>query len=389
MPARSDVPGRWGSTVLALILLSLTVVSLWSSVMTRSAALMADQSRVVSADYAEARFQVGQEESLERKYRVEPVPEVRALHAAAARALDNAMRQLAIDGEAPERVQSAEIITRNAAYVGSVRSLFEATDRHDTALALQIDHTVVDPVSSALQADVYGLAQQHNWAAARYGQQLRHTETVALAATIGVFAVGMLLVALVLRARRRYDRQSAVHAAASESQARHDALTGLPNRLAFDERLQTALIAALPAGGSVGVVLLDLDRFKEVNDTLGHHYGDKLLELIGPRLREVLRQDDLVARLGGDEFVIMLAGDRTAAGKPKPDPGPGPERAYVQITERALEALTHPFIVEGLSLVVEASAGLAIFPQDGTSPPAARGHRDVCRQDHAHARDSI
>lgn len=126
----------------------------------------------------------------------------------------------------------------------------------------------------------------------------------------------MLLVALVLRARRRYDRQFAVNAAASERQARHDALTGLPNRLAFGEQLQTALIAALPAGRSVGVVLLDLDRFKEVNDTLGHHYGDKLLELIGPRLREVLRPDDLVARLGGDEFVIMLAGDRTPEGRP-------------------------------------------------------------------------
>ena len=376
-PIPRDLPGRWGSTVLAMILLALTVVSLWSAVTTRSAALMADQSRVVSADYAEARFQVGQEESLERKYRSEPVPEVRALHTAAARALDNAMRQLGVDGEAPERAQSAEIITRNAAYVRSVRSLFDATDLHNTALALQIDHTVVDPVSTALQADVYGLAQQHNWAAARYGLQLRHTETVALAATIGVFGVGMLLVALVLRARRRYDRQSAVHAADSERQARHDALTGLPNRLAFGEQLQTALIAALPAGGSVGVVLLDLDRFKEVNDTLGHHYGDKLLELIGPRLREVLRTGDLVARLGGDEFVIMLAGDRTSAGNPKPDRGGGPERAYLQITERALEALTHPFIVEGLSLVVEASAGLAIFPQDGTSTELLLQRADI------------
>ncbi|MEP7016776.1 MAG: bifunctional diguanylate cyclase/phosphodiesterase [Actinomycetota bacterium] len=377
MPTRRDLPGRWGSTVLSLILLSLTTVSLWSSVTTRSAALMADQSRVVSADYAEARFQVGQEESLERKYRVEPLPEVRALHAAAALALDNAMRQLAIDGEAQERAQSTEIIRRNAAYVRSVRSLFDATDLQNTVLALQIDHTLVDPVSSALQADVYGLAQQHNWAAARYGLQLRHTETVALAATIGVFGVGMLLVALVLRARRRYDRQSAVHAAASERQARHDTLTGLPNRLAFGEQLQTALIAALPSGGSVGVVLLDLDRFKEVNDTLGHHYGDKLLELVGPRLREVLRQDDLVARLGGDEFVIMLAGDRTGAGKPEVDHGPGPERAYVQITERALEALTHPFIVEGLSLVIEASAGLAIFPQDGTSTEVLLQRADI------------
>ena len=101
--------------------------------------------KVVSADYAEARFQVGQEESLERKYRSEPLPEVRALHTAAALALDNAMRQLAVHGEAPERAQSAEIIKRNAAYVRSASSLFDATDVHNTALALRIDHTVVDP----------------------------------------------------------------------------------------------------------------------------------------------------------------------------------------------------------------------------------------------------
>jgi diguanylate cyclase len=371
---RRDLLGRWASTVLAVVLLSLTAVALWSAATTRSAALMADRSRVVSADYAEARFQVGQEESLERKYRLEPGPEVRALHTAAALALNSVLRKVAAVA-APERAQIAEIISDNAAYVRSARSLFDATDAHNTALALRIDHTLVDPVSSHLQADVYGLAQQHNRAAERYGLQMRQTESVALAATAGVFGIGILLGALVLRARRRYDRQFAVHAASSELQARHDALTGLPNRLAFGEQLQAALITALPAGRSVGVVLLDLDRFKEINDTLGHHYGDKLLELIGPRLQEVLRPDDLVARLGGDEFVILLAGDRANEGQP--DAGRGPEHAYLQITERALEALTHPFIVEGLSLVVEASAGLAMFPQDGITPELLLQRADI------------
>jgi diguanylate cyclase len=372
--SRRDLLGRWGSTVLALILLSLTAVSLWSAVTTSSAAMMADRSRVVSADYSEARFQVAQEESLERKYQLEPGPKGRALHTAAVLALDAVMRQLALV-DTPQRAQIAEIVNDNAAYVKSVRLLFDATDAHNTPLALQIDRTVDDPVSRDLQAEVYGLAQQENLAAARYGLQLRHTETVALAATIGAFGVGMLLVALVLRARRRYDQQLAVHAAASERQARHDALTGLPNRLAFGEQLQTALIAALAGGRSIGVVLLDLDRFKEINDTLGHHYGDKLLELIGPRLREVLRPDDLVARLGGDEFVIMLTGDLENEGQP--DPGRGPEHAYLQITERALEALTHPFIIEGLSLVVEASAGLAMFPRDGMNPELLLQRADI------------
>lgn len=376
MSSRRDPLGRWASTVLALVLLSLTAVSLWTAVVTRSAALMADRSRVVSADYAEARFQVGQEESLERKYRSEPSPEVRALLTSAARALDNAMRHLAVDGDAEDAAQSAEIIQRNAAYVRSAQLLFAATDSHNTALALRIDHTVVDPVAIDLQADVYGLAQQHDWAAARFGRQLQHTESVALAATVGAFGIGMLLVALVLQARRRYDRQLAAHTTSSERQARHDALTGLPNRLAFGERLESALMAAQAAGGrSVGVVLLDLDHFKEVNDTLGHHFGDKLLQLMGARLSEVLRPDDLVARLGGDEFVIMLAGHRED--QLKPGLGLGQEHAYLQIIERALEALTRPFIVEGLPLVVEASAGLAMFPQDGISAELLLQRADV------------
>jgi diguanylate cyclase (GGDEF)-like protein len=373
--SRRDLLGRWGSTLLALVLLSLTVVSLWSAVTTRSAALMADRSRIVSADYSEARFQVAQEESLERKYQVEPGPKVRTQHTAAVLALDRVMRQLAALADIPDRATIAEIIKDNAAYVKSVRLLFDATDAHNAPLTLRLDRTVENPVSSDMQAEVYGLAQQQNLAATRYGLQLRHTETVALAATIGGFGVGMLLVALVLRARRRYDQQVAVHGAASERQARHDALTGLPNRLAFGEHLQTALIAALPTGRSVGVVLLDLDRFKEINDTLGHHYGDRLLELIGPRLREVLRTDDLVARLGGDEFVIMLTGDWEDEGQPDPDRGP--EHAYLQITERALEALTHPFIIEGLSLVIEASAGLAMFPRDGINTELLLQRADI------------
>ena len=75
--------------------------------------------------------------------------------------------------------------------------------------------------------------------------------------------------------------------------------------MAFAEQIQ----AALGAGRSVGVVLLDLDRFKEVNDTLGHHHGDLLLQQIGPRMREVLRPEDIIARLGGDEFGLLLTDD--------------------------------------------------------------------------------
>ena len=91
-----------------------------------------------------------------------------------------------------------------------------------------------------------------------------------------------------------------------EHQATHDVLTGLPNRALFADRLADALIAADRSGRRTGVLLIDLDRFKEINDTLGHHVGDQLLTQIGPRLTGALRASDTVARLGGDEFAVLL-----------------------------------------------------------------------------------
>jgi len=245
----------------------------------------------------------------------------------------------------------------------SVHALFDATDAHDTALALKIDHEQVDPVSKSLQDDVYGRALMHDKAAAAAGLHLQRVETIGLTATIGSFAFGLTLCLLVWRRRGRYERDATAQAVVNAHQARHDSLTGLPNRLAFAEQIQ----AALGAGRSVGVVLLDLDRFKEINDTLGHHHGDLLLQQIGPRMREVLRPEDTIARLGGDEFGLLLTEDTPiGADARNVAANASPRGQYAEVTRRAMEALTRPFLVDSLSLTVEGSAGIAVFPQDGT-----------------------
>jgi diguanylate cyclase (GGDEF)-like protein len=133
-------------------------------------------------------------------------------------------------------------------------------------------------------------------------------------------------------------------------QAATDDLTSLPNRRKFMQRAGQAISELAPASGVVSVLMLDLDNFKELNDTLGHSAGDALLRMIGPRLEGVLGPTDTLARLGGDEFAILL------------DARPGDQRAVGLVAEGVLDALSSPFEVRGLALRVTASIGVALFP---------------------------
>jgi len=142
--------------------------------------------------------------------------------------------------------------------------------------------------------------------------------------------------------------------AALEHKALHDPLTELPNRVLFRDRLQQALLLARRNGGATAVLVLDLNGFKAVNDRLGHHVGDILLQQVGARTQLALRASDTVARFGGDEFAVLL---------PDAD-GEGALRAAQQV-RRAIE---HPFTVEGCTVQVGASIGIAFAPTHGTDP---------------------
>jgi diguanylate cyclase (GGDEF)-like protein len=138
----------------------------------------------------------------------------------------------------------------------------------------------------------------------------------------------------------------------NEHQALHDSLTGLPNRTLFMDRAAQAVKTAKREGGGLALLLIDLDRFKDINDTLGHHHGDLLLQQIGTRLRDALRESDTVARLGGDEFGVLVAnlGDRVAA---------------TEVADRIRQALVGPYMVEELMLDIEASIGISLYPEHG------------------------
>ena len=168
---------------------------------------------------------------------------------------------------------------------------------------------------------------------------------VIAVASYALFLVPVLL--LPVLAIHRSSREARL----SEYRSLHDRLTDLPNRVLFHDRAQRSIAAARRSGESVAVLIMDLDRFKEVNDTLGHHHGDLLLQAVGPRLDAVLRESDTVARMGGDEFAVLL-------------PEVGPEAATV-VAHKLLDALAEPFDAGDVTLDVDASIGIACYPQHG------------------------
>ncbi|MEP7035531.1 MAG: EAL domain-containing protein [Dermatophilaceae bacterium] len=149
-----------------------------------------------------------------------------------------------------------------------------------------------------------------------------------------------------------------------EYQALHDTLTGLPNRALLADRFEQALEGAERDGTSAGLLLLDLDRFKEVNDTFGHQYGDELLRQIGLRLAGVLRGVDTIARLGGDEFAVVLPDLRTLDDA-------------TDVATTLLRALARPFNVEGVDLDVEASIGVVLSGRHGADSATLLLRADV------------
>jgi diguanylate cyclase (GGDEF)-like protein/PAS domain S-box-containing protein len=149
-----------------------------------------------------------------------------------------------------------------------------------------------------------------------------------------------------------------------EFRALHDTLTGLPNRELLADRLGQALVADNQTGTHTGLLVIDLDRFKEVNDAFGYHCGDELLRQVGPRLAGVLRGDDTVARLGGDEFAVMLPNLR--------DAGDATTVAYSLVA-----ALEMPFHVDGADLDVEASIGVVVSGEYGLDPTTLLQHADI------------
>ena len=184
------------------------------------------------------------------------------------------------------------------------------------------------------------------------------------------FPVDLRLSEFLLTGRRQFigTLRDATQRKAAETEllrlANHDALTGLPNRSLIQDRIQQSIARCNRSGGSFAVMFLDLDKFKTINDSLGHNAGDLLLKMVACRVLGCLREEDTVGRQGGDEFIVLLA-SLGAAG----------DAAFV--AQKILRALSAPFLANGQDLHTGASIGIAVYPEDGSDVETLLKHSDA------------
>jgi diguanylate cyclase (GGDEF)-like protein/PAS domain S-box-containing protein len=486
---------RVASFGLASVLIVLSIFAVWGEFSTNRAANAAKRFSALSDAFEQARFDVAAEESLNRKYRLQPSAEVLGRHRAAASSLVAALERARGLGEPADRALISDMLAIHKEYLLAIDRMFAAVDAGDITRANELDRTDVDPKFDIIEARIFAAYSTHGAAAAQRLDELAYVQTSVLAVTIFVFAIGIGLVILfefILRAQRRRADEAIAHeaivvrdsedrfralvrtqyerfnaavdnmplgfcmvddqqrtisankrfaelyglppdmilpgtplrtslecraanghfgddigpdfveqrlAAAREPEpwhrtrtsrdgrtisvlhqplpgggslstheditarrqaeaqiahmAHYDALTDLPNRVLFREHLVKALESV--DRGRLAVLCIDLDRFKAVNDTLGHPIGDALLRAVGDRLQASARPTDLVARLGGDEFAIVQTGTEQPIGA-------------TALATRLIAEIAKPFDLDGHQVVIDASVGISIAPNDGIDP---------------------
>lgn len=475
-------PGRLASIGLLTVLVGLPGFALWGATATYQTGVAVRQATELSNALDAARYVVAAEESLGRKYRLEPSQEVRRRHQAAAADMLAALQRAAVIAEPADLLLIDNVLVQHRVYLQFISRLFMAVDAGDTALAGAIETGEVDPSFEAMENQIIMASDRHRVDAANHLKALTAIQTKVLVATPIVFTLGVVLVIFFWRTIRTYqcrveeslsreasnirfseqrfrglvqntsdmilicaasgtvtyqspaaetiwgypvagllstpimmlihpdDRvalqeiweqmRHALPAGAEEvtrttelrlrdgdenwreaeligrnllndpavqgmvvtvrditerkafekqltQQAFYDALTGLPNRVLFRDRLGQALVRAGRRKDAVGVLFLDLDNFKLVNDSLGHQFGDSLLTEAAARLRACVRAQDTVARLGEDEFVVileLLAGEEDA----------------VPVAKAIAHQFGRPFVLDGREVVVTVSIGIAI-----------------------------
>ena len=215
-------------------------------------------------------------------------------------------------------------------------------------------------VSEAFVVDDGASAGFLSWTTRRPGQVLL-TIILPLVA-LGAIATAFLSMTM-LRRLRRASEELARRESQARYEAKHDALSGLPNRVHMVQKIEKFLQAADRGNRRAVAAYVDIDRFKDINDTLGHQAGDQLIKAVAARLKKRLRPQDFLSRFGGDEFVILTA--------------PAGSGTDVALAERVAEAFASPFVFHGQNIRVTASVGIAVAPDNGLTADELMRHADI------------
>jgi diguanylate cyclase (GGDEF)-like protein len=347
---------------LASVLLALCAYTIIGTASTTSAARAHSQALSVDGWFGEARSAIALEEVHARHYQVEPSAAVRQRYVEEAHAADQALRRVTTARTAAA-TDARRLLAEQAAYRGHTDRLLDMVADRDPD-RVSFDRLEVTPVYYRLQQDIDSVTRAYHASAQVQAAALQRAQIRMLVGTSVGFGLGFALVALIWRVVLGYQRRLAEHADVNEHLAMHDPLTGLPNRAMFHRRLTGALqqMRSSPDGHLV-LMVLDLNGFKAVNDTLGHQAGDQLLAETGRRLRASTREGDLVARLGGDEFAVLI-----------PRISRLPEA--MAVAHRIVEVLREDFLLDGGPAAVSGSIGVAISPLHGVSDELVR-HADA------------
>jgi diguanylate cyclase (GGDEF)-like protein/PAS domain S-box-containing protein len=231
-------------------------------------------------------------------------------------------------------------------YAPSLINLPDDIERHANDLSRELDEPIIADHHALIACAERDLPDEREWTYVRKdGTRMPvNLSITALHDEHGTIN-GFLNVAYDITERKRTEA-TILH------MAHHDALTGLPNRSLLMDRIDMAIRHARRADGRVAVLMMDLDHFKRVNDTLGHQAGDQLLLTVARRIREGLRETDTVARLGGDEFVVLLA-------------DAGTREEVRRTVEQIVQRVTQPMAIDGHEILITPSVGGCLFPDDG------------------------
>jgi diguanylate cyclase (GGDEF)-like protein len=359
-----ETQGRLAGIGVVMVMLGISLFAVWSSHATGDSASQAVAASRLSDDYADASDAVAAQESWELEYRLDPGVAAEREFDQAAAAFKTAMRAVKEDGGPSDAALVDKTLVQHQAYVAAAERMFRARDTGDQKAVARIDREQADPAFDAVKESVRTAADdKHQDSLIALGELERLRQQTRLW-TPAVFLLGLIVTGLLALVAREYRRTLVCERAQAVHESLHDPLCGLPNRTLLQERLDDALHADRLARTRTALLLIDLDRFKDINDTFGHQYGDELLREVASRLSKGLRDVDTVARLGGDEFAVIVPAVQSLA-------------EAMEVAVRLREALSPSFRVFGVDLNVGASIGVVVSGEHGQNTGTLMQRADI------------